>query len=126
MNTSAKGARAEREVINHLRSEGYDHIIKSAGSKGVCDVIAFAPDHFLFIQVKTDKPIPHAEWNVLYEQALKVGAIPLLAERKIRQPVTYRRITGYHVFQSKNWPAMNWEPSLIVREELGEELEEVS
>ncbi len=53
MTNYEKGARAEREAIQILEWMGYD-CTRSAGSKGMWDIIAVHPTHVRFIQVKTE------------------------------------------------------------------------
>ena len=53
MTNYEKGARAEREAIALLELVGYD-CTRSAGSKGMWDIIAVYRNHVRFIQVKTE------------------------------------------------------------------------
>jgi Holliday junction resolvase len=53
MTNYEKGARAEREAIQILDWMGYD-CTRSAGSKGIWDIIAVHPTHVRFIQVKVE------------------------------------------------------------------------
>jgi len=47
-----KGARLERMARKYLESLGY-YVIRSAGSKGACDLCAIGPNDVLLIQVKS-------------------------------------------------------------------------
>jgi len=51
-----KGARQENAVRKILESQGYS-VMRSAGSKGVFDLIAWNAEEVRFIQVKYDAPI---------------------------------------------------------------------
>lgn len=54
MSRYAKGAAAERELKKILEAKGYT-VIRSAGSKGAFDLLAFNPMHVKAIQVKASK-----------------------------------------------------------------------
>ncbi|QCB93318.1 restriction endonuclease [Cellulomonas shaoxiangyii] len=85
------GADFEREVIHHLRAEGYE-TVRSAGSKGKADVLAWKAGEFLVIQAKRGGTCPPAERReVIRLASLIADGIPLVASRP---GVTFRRLTG--------------------------------
>jgi len=51
MGKYSKGANFERDVIKHLEKKGL-HCIRSAGSKGIVDIVAF--------NIVNDRPIGHS------------------------------------------------------------------
>jgi len=54
MKTKCKGSRVERELFFILQNSGYN-VIKSGGSFGLFDLVAFNKGHILLIQVKANK-----------------------------------------------------------------------
>ena len=48
-----KGRRAEYKAMHQLRDDGYT-VLRTAGSHGIYDVVAWNPDEVRFIQVKRD------------------------------------------------------------------------
>lgn len=56
---------------------------RSAGSKGAVDLIAVKPGQTLFVQCKRRGSLPPGEWNELYRLALKLGAVPVLAQQRL-------------------------------------------
>jgi len=79
INRYQKGARLERRVIQELEANGW-FCVRSAGSKGAVDIVAFKGDDRLFIQAKNDgKALSLKEWNIVFELARAHAAIPLFA-----------------------------------------------
>jgi len=62
-NVAKRGYRAELRAIRRLRREGYS-TVRSAGSKGVFDVIAYNQKEIKFIQVKKVKDVYFNEEKV--------------------------------------------------------------
>jgi Holliday junction resolvase len=107
MTQGTAGRRFEWKVRDALRADGYT-VIRSAGSKGAVDLIAFKAGtrkalpfdigwtQMLFVQAKrTNGTIPPAEREALRDYAKKAHAIPIVAyQPKPRQPIAYRRLTG--------------------------------
>lgn len=60
MNTSAKGARAERRGRRVLEAEGYT-VVRAGASLGVFDLVAIRRDGLLLVQVKRNRGSGHAE-----------------------------------------------------------------
>jgi Holliday junction resolvase len=76
-----KGDRFEHLCRTALREQGW-LVVRSAGSLGCADLVAFRSDHQpWFISCKaTDKPyLTPAEWLQLYTNALGCNAVPVLA-----------------------------------------------
>lgn len=89
VNTAQQGRRLEHEVRHDLESLGFT-VLRMAGSKGACDLIAIRPRSWLFVQVKRSGVLGPVGWNALYDLAQMAGAIPVLAERLPRKPIRYQ------------------------------------
>lgn len=98
------GAQLERDVANKLSADGYDLTIRSAGSKGKVDVVAFKAGQILFVQAKRTGVISPADRADLIRIARIVGALPLVATRP---GVTLRLLTGAG---PKDWEP--WSPDI--------------
>lgn len=87
------GADFEREVRAALVADGYQLVIRSAGSKTKVDLVAFKPDQVLFVQCKRNGVCPPAERVELLRVAglLPGVGVPVVASRP---GVTYRRLVG--------------------------------
>lgn len=85
---SYKNGRAfEYKIRDHLESFGY-WVIRSAGSKGEADLIAFKFGETLFVQVKSnDTPLSPGEWNALISLTRRLGGTPIHAFRSKRKIV---------------------------------------
>lgn len=85
---SYKNGRAfEYRVKHYLEEQGY-WVIRSAGSKGEADLIAFKFGETLFIQVKgNDTPLSPGEWNGLVSLTRRLGGTPIHAFRSKRKIV---------------------------------------
>jgi Holliday junction resolvase len=86
------GADFERETRKHLEVDGYD-VIRSAGSKGKVDLIAWKPTQILLVQCKRNGTCPPAERRELIRLANRMPgwAHPVIASRP---RVTFRVLTG--------------------------------
>jgi Holliday junction resolvase len=73
------GSEFERRVRKDLADNGYDLVIKSAGSKTVVDLAAFKPGQALFIQAKRDGKISPAERTELLRVSAHIDALPIVA-----------------------------------------------
>lgn len=87
------GRRFEWEVRAALVADGYQLVIRSAGSKTKVDIVAFKQDQVLFVQAKRNGVCPPAERVELLRVAglLPGVAVPVVASRP---GVTYRRLVG--------------------------------
>ena len=78
-----KGRSFEYKVRNYLLDRGY-WVIRAAGSKGCADLVALAPAHYthriLLVSCKTTGIVPSIEKNELYTTAVRVDALPIIAE----------------------------------------------
>jgi Holliday junction resolvase len=77
-----KGADLERRIRARLEEDGY-YVVRSAGSKGVLDLVAFRSGETLFIQVKSGKgKMTRAERMKLVDMAADCGphAVAVLYE----------------------------------------------
>jgi Holliday junction resolvase len=88
----ARGRDLEHRVRTHLREQGYE-VLRTAGSKSKIDLVAIKTGQILFVQCKRSGALPPAEWNALWDLALMVGAVPVLAEQLTRGR-KYWRLTG--------------------------------
>jgi Holliday junction resolvase len=89
------GRQFEYTVRNALITDGYDLVLRTAGSKTVVDLAAFKPGQALFIQAKRDGRISPAERIELLRVAAHIGALPIVAWKRPRAAtVLYWRLTG--------------------------------
>lgn len=72
MKASSKGRRAEHRVRHLLEAVGYT-CVRSAGSKGPVDLIAWSGSHFRLIQVKSGA---RAEVSPQEREAFALLAVP--------------------------------------------------
>lgn len=110
----ARGTAFERKVAAHLETDGY-LVIRAAGSHGAADLIALKPGQVLFVQVKLGGAgaCAPAEWNLFYQLATSVGAMPVLAYRPGRQGVAYWLVTGPKERVTRVPPAVPWTPDEV-------------
>jgi len=103
----AGGADFEREVRAALAADGYELVVRSAGSKTKVDLIAIKAGQVLLVQCKRSGICPPAERVRLLEVAalLPGVAVPVVASRP---RVSYRRLTGPG---PKQW--VPWSPDEI-------------
>lgn len=98
MSTAAVGRRVEHQVRDDLLQAGWVIAARAAGSKGACDLIAFAAGQVVLCQVKrTNALLPPAERHALIALADVLGlhiAAPIVATKPPRQKITYRLLTG--------------------------------
>jgi Holliday junction resolvase len=94
------GAVLERATVNLLRANGY-YAIKSGGSKGIADVIAFKPGETLFVQCKAGNGwISPADRTELYVLACRLTVRPLVAfwakQGRAARTVGFDQLLGNH------------------------------
>lgn len=105
-NTSAQGRAFENQIQHDLERYGY-RTMRSAGSKGSADVVAFGSRSILFVQAKVSQgTVSPAERRGVLELADLYPSIgvPLTATKRSVW-VDYRLLTGPG---PKDW--MPWEP----------------
>ena len=87
MTNYRRGADFERRVCVDLTSYGWASF-RSAGSRGVADVLGIRPGEVALIQCKTDGMISLAEWNNLWELAWRLNpGRPMPDPRRTVRPV---------------------------------------
>ena len=92
-NTNRQGANFELQIMHDLQRRGYD-ALRSSGSRGKADVVAFGDNHILVIQAKITNPvIPPAERAAVRALANRAAAVPLVAYRD-NGKVLYRELLG--------------------------------
>jgi Holliday junction resolvase len=88
----ARGANFERTVKRDLESRGY-FVIRSAGSHGVVDLMAFGPKYpTWFIQAKINGVMSPAERRGFFECAKRSEAWAVRASRPKRGAILYERL----------------------------------
>lgn len=87
------GREVEYAVVHHFTDHGWA-TVRAASSKGAADVVAFGPGVVALINVKRTDPPGPAERLQLWNNAQRSGCLPLVALRPVRQPLTFRRLTG--------------------------------
>lgn len=97
MSNYRNGADFERKTRHDLEEQGYE-VIRSAGSKGKVDLVAFKTGQILFVQNKLNGLCAPAERSRLRDLAGMVGALPIVAyshkEGRSAATVRYRLLTG--------------------------------
>lgn len=89
------GRAFEYIVKKALIADGYDLVLRTAGSKTKVDLAAFKPGQAVFIQCKRDGRTTPAERTELLRVAAHIGAIPVIAWKRPRvAAVLYWRLTG--------------------------------
>lgn len=94
MTNYQRGADFERRVAVDLTAAGYA-VFRSAGSRGIADLLAIKPGLILLIQCKRSGEIDLGEWNKLIELAERLDPtrrtiLPLLAQMPGRTGIAYR------------------------------------
>ena len=101
-----RGADLERAAKHYLEDNGY-YVIKSAGSKGVADLVAIKPGETLYVQCKLDGYLTPAERVKFRKTALHFGAVPLVAwwrkeGREARKPA-FTELTSMGPAGNRDW-----------------------
>lgn len=119
MSRYQQGAAVERQVAEHLGELGYD-VVRSAGSKGGADLVAFTDQEMCLIQVKKSNGLvaPY-ERTELLRLAKRAGAYALVAH-KVTDPqdrrkkiVVFRELLGTGPRQWQNWVPQRKEDSAM-------------
>ena len=82
-----RGANFEREVKKYLEEMGY-YVMRSAGSKGLADLIALKKGKTLLIQCKISGDISPKEFNAFTDLGRKLGVSTTLA-KKVKGKVVF-------------------------------------
>ena len=90
-----KGARKEREIMKLLEESGAVHTIRSAGSKGIIDIVAVFREWIALIQVKPKGGLSVLEFQKLQKLAKQVprNVVVLLVEYEPRKTPTLKIIS---------------------------------
>jgi Holliday junction resolvase len=98
------GRRVEWAVRDHLTDNGYE-VMRGSSSKGFADICALKPLQALVISCKrTTMPGPAERAQLLRTASLLGGiGVPLVALKPLRQPLTFRRLTGPGPKQWEPW-----------------------
>jgi len=75
-----KGYQFERRVRSYFENKGF-FVIRSAGSKGIFDIIAINKKHVVGVQCKVDGRITKAQANSIAQIGKEFGILPILAYR---------------------------------------------
>lgn len=76
----AQGRQFEYRIRDFLQDTFGYYVIRSAGSKGLVDLVALKPHEILLVQAKRGGVLPPLEWNALYHLSQNLNAIPLMAQ----------------------------------------------
>ncbi len=79
-----KGLDFERRVKRVLEDQGY-FVIRSAGSKGVADLVALSRHEKLLISCREKEKFTRAERNMLIRKALEIDGKAVLAYKQGRE-----------------------------------------
>jgi len=101
-----RGADLERAAKHYLEDNGY-YVIKSAGSKGIADLVGIKPGEILYVQCKLDGDLTPAERVSFRQAALASGAVPVVARwvkegRAARTP-GFRELTSMGPAGNRDW-----------------------
>jgi len=106
MTRYSDGYRFECTTRDALKTDGYE-VIRSAGSKGKVDLVAFKTGQILFVQNKLNGLCPLSERKELVRLAGLVGALPIVAfrhkEGRAAAEVRYRLLTGTGPYEYVKW-----------------------
>jgi Holliday junction resolvase len=106
MTSYGQGTYYEKRTAERLRDDGY-FVLESRGSHGPADLVAVKAGQVLLVQVKKGSATLSDEaWNVLFAEARRVRALPLVADWPARGELRLRVITAPHHPRSKLWPAV--------------------
>jgi Holliday junction resolvase len=103
------GRDSEHKVRDDLTDNGYE-VIRAAGSKGACDLIAFKPGQVLLVQVKRSGYVAPEAWNRLHALAACLpGVVAVIADAAPRKPLAYWRLDGPKTARGRQ----PWSPFLL-------------
>lgn len=109
-NTNRQGANFELAIMADLTEHGYD-ALRSSGSRGAVDVVAFGDGEVVLVQAKISEPvIPPAERRAVLSLALRAMAVPLVAWRD-KGVIRYRELTGPGPKEWAHWTPTTYERS---------------
>lgn len=85
-------------------------VLRSPASKSPTDLVAIKKGRVLFVQCKLSAALGVQEWNALYDLAVSVGAIPVLASRPKGRGVDFERLTDRKDGTKRRQPKEPYEP----------------
>jgi len=101
-----RGADLERAAKKYLEANGY-YVIKSAGSKGVADLVGIKPGETLYVQCKLDGYLTPAERVSFRQAALASGAVPVVArwvkEGRAARTLGFRELISMGPAGNRDW-----------------------
>jgi Holliday junction resolvase len=97
-----RGRALEYAVQADLQNEGFE-TLRSAGSHGAADIVAFKPGQVVFVQCKLTGNCPPSERAALLRLAALVVGVPIVAARPLRQRIQYRQLTGTGPHDHRSW-----------------------
>ena len=104
-----RGADFERRVAADLSAHGYV-TVRAAGSHTVADVYAFRSGEIVMAQCKRDGRLDPDEWNRLYDECQKAGAVPVLAMMGANgRGISYAKLIDRKAGRGRQ-PMTRWEP----------------
>jgi Holliday junction resolvase len=110
-----RGASFERKVSAALADDGYV-VCRVAASKGTFDLVALKPGQVLLVQCKLSGPpaLRPGEWNALYADAERCGALAVIASRPKRGQIAYHLINAAKTgVQGVRPPCTTWSPDEV-------------
>ena len=103
------GRSVEYRVRDDLKKRGY-FALRSPGSKSPLDIMATKPGVVLFVQCKRSLTCNATDWNSVYDLAIGVAAIPLLAGSPMGRGLVYKRIIDRKDGSKRRQPYEDFEP----------------
>ena len=103
-----QGSELELAVKRHLQDNGY-YVVKSAGSKGVVDLVALKRGEVLVVQAKTDGYVPPAERMIFRSLAVSIGAVCLVA-RWHKPSARAARVVAFQELTAADPGTRDWTP----------------
>ena len=98
------GRQVEYSVRDDFKKHGYV-TMRSPASKSPIDILAVKKGVIVFVQCKRNMVIGVKEWNIFYDLAISVDAIPIVAGRPTGMGLLYWKMTdkkdGYKKRQPK-------------------------
>lgn len=96
MSRYQKGYRVERKAIEELKRKGFS-VVRSAGSHGVVDIVAFNEKKYLLLQIKSNNKAPK-------EEQKRLASLPS-PENSEKQIWVHKDRKGFVVY---HWAGDRW------------------
>jgi Holliday junction resolvase len=104
------GRAFEYRVRDHLRKLGY-FVTRAPASRSPVDLTAVKTGTVALVQCKTGGALRPVEWNALFDLAVSVGAVPVLASSPMGRGIIYHRLTDRKDGTARAQPLIAWEPN---------------